>query len=333
MKTQKGPLVALSITSVIVALVIAEVGLRIAGVYASYNEKNNGGSYISPWCKPLMPGWLWTYKPNDQFNTDSKEFAHPVKTNSLGMNAPEWPVQKTKPLRIACIGDSFTEGVGAPADSTYPAQLEKLLDTAEVMNCGVSGSDPVFGYMLLKEKLLAYQPDVVVVAINNSDISDVYYRGGFERFAPGNKMVYPAPWWEPLYAHSYVVRLFIHKALHYNRFMVREDEWPKEEQKSLNILAKTMVDIQGLCKGNHIRCIFLLHPFRFEVREQKMVCQPLANSPNDSMEVVNMYEVFEENGVREQNADEYFWPNDSHNTPKGYALFARSVADKISARH
>ena len=45
-------------------------------------------------------------------------------------------------IKVACIGDSITFGVGAKPRNTmsYPAQLQKILgDKYEVMNCGKSG--------------------------------------------------------------------------------------------------------------------------------------------------------------------------------------------------
>ena len=44
-------------------------------------------------------------------------------------------------VRVACVGDSITAGVGAEGGKSYPAQLGKMLgDKWEVRNFGVSGS-------------------------------------------------------------------------------------------------------------------------------------------------------------------------------------------------
>lgn len=44
------------------------------------------------------------------------------------------------PVRIACIGDSITEGAGAEPGKFYPSQLQELLgEKWKVQNFGVSG--------------------------------------------------------------------------------------------------------------------------------------------------------------------------------------------------
>ena len=46
-------------------------------------------------------------------------------------------------LKVVCLGDGLTAGTGVPADSAYPAQLERLLNAkgyqAKVVNAGIKG--------------------------------------------------------------------------------------------------------------------------------------------------------------------------------------------------
>jgi len=45
-----------------------------------------------------------------------------------------------EPIKIACVGDSITQGAGAKSGQSYPAQLQALLgDGYKVGNFGVSG--------------------------------------------------------------------------------------------------------------------------------------------------------------------------------------------------
>ena len=48
-------------------------------------------------------------------------------------------------MRVACVGDSITHGVGLQANETYPAQLQRRLRAdgradAEVLNFGLNGA-------------------------------------------------------------------------------------------------------------------------------------------------------------------------------------------------
>jgi lysophospholipase L1-like esterase len=80
-------------------------------------------------------------------------------------------------LKIACIGDSITFGVGADAADSYPSQLGALLGAGyDVENFGVSattmlknGSYPYWyhGYLTEAEALL---PDVVLIGLGTNDM-------------------------------------------------------------------------------------------------------------------------------------------------------------------
>jgi lysophospholipase L1-like esterase len=78
--------------------------------------------------------------------------------------------------RVACVGDSITQGVGAAKRESYPAQLQKLLgDDWQVLNFGVSGRTLLkhgdFPYWKEKayEQALASKPDAVVIMLGTND--------------------------------------------------------------------------------------------------------------------------------------------------------------------
>ncbi|EGB13965.1 lipolytic protein G-D-S-L family [Pseudodesulfovibrio mercurii] len=76
------------------------------------------------------------------------------------------------PLRIACFGDSLTEGYGLAPDEALPAVLERdLLDLgieARCLNFGVSGDTAEDGLNRLRMVLDA-DPDGVVLAFGAND--------------------------------------------------------------------------------------------------------------------------------------------------------------------
>ena len=82
-------------------------------------------------------------------------------------------------IRVTCVGDSITEGVGASdGDHAYPAQLQKILgDGFEVLNKGVSGttvtrSDPR-SYANTQRYIEGLQshPDIVIILLGTNDIT------------------------------------------------------------------------------------------------------------------------------------------------------------------
>jgi acyl-CoA thioesterase I len=81
------------------------------------------------------------------------------------------PPKGSEPLAVACVGDSITQGTGAP----YPEQLGELLgEDFDVKNFGHSGASLVNGsYAGTAEysAALAFEPDVVVIMLGTNDMN------------------------------------------------------------------------------------------------------------------------------------------------------------------
>jgi len=104
--------------------------------------------------------------------------AFPRKVNSQGfIMEREVSPQKTEgTYRVAYLGDSFTEGT-CPEGDSVPAIVERSLrvpgyNNVEVINGGTASYAPILYYLLLKTKLLAYHPDLLVVNVDMTDVFD-----------------------------------------------------------------------------------------------------------------------------------------------------------------
>lgn len=77
--------------------------------------------------------------------------------------------------RIVAIGDSFTFGMGVNLEDTYPKQLERILNRAnipsEVINGGVIGHNMWQHYEMLVRKALAYKPDLIILGLFLDDLA------------------------------------------------------------------------------------------------------------------------------------------------------------------
>jgi lysophospholipase L1-like esterase len=86
------------------------------------------------------------------------------------------------PIRVACIGDSITQGVGTANQDfhSYPAQLKRMMDPHwEVVGFGYSGATLVksckntYHKTPMLERALRFQPDIVVIMLGTNDAGPV----------------------------------------------------------------------------------------------------------------------------------------------------------------
>ena len=252
---------------------------------------------------------------------------------------------KTHPLfkpknefRILALGDSFTEGDGAAADSTwlkfleYSLRKKPLAKQLRYINAGVCGSDPFFEYMLLKTKLLKYKPDLVILCINSSDIEDIRIRGGWERFKADGKVIYNnPPWWEPLYAGFRFLRPAFHLA-GYNELLLKEVDPDSLDAETKVHLLSVISSFRQLAKESGFRLLLVFHPTRSEIDAGHAPWSDLARSEeqNTAYDVLDLLQYFKVTGrVEPENSYLYYWPHDGHHNSRGYAAFAEGVEWKL----
>lgn len=114
------------------------------------------------------PALFWRLRPDN-----------PIwQVNSAGYRGPLRERDKAaETIRICCLGDSCTFGLGDPPltyEQTYASQLEKILDErsdkpVEVLNFGCPGYTSYQGLKLLESKVVHYRPDVVTAYFGVND--------------------------------------------------------------------------------------------------------------------------------------------------------------------
>jgi alginate O-acetyltransferase complex protein AlgI len=96
-----------------------------------------------------------------------------VTTNSMGIRGREYSLHKSPgTIRIALLGPSYIMGSGVGDHETIAARLEQRLNAAggtsyEVLNFGVSGYSFLQQMAQLEERVLAFEPDLVLVTVPN----------------------------------------------------------------------------------------------------------------------------------------------------------------------
>lgn len=323
-------------------VLLGEVYLRASGRYLTWTERNGAG-YVSPYdaAGVALP---FTLGPSRRFMMTQPEFSHEVVTNALGLRDDELPQEKpAEEYRVVALGDSFTMSQGADFEDTWTRVLERDLARVErsrrvrVLCAGVPGSDPVFALHLLERALLPLRPDLVLLVMNGSDLTDVMVRGGFERFQPDGVLRYrDGPRWEPLFARSQLVR---HVVFDYGRFdylLLDADVRAAREAEAAEVLVDAGRRLQALGQAAGFQAAVVLHPLLQEVHPgpagpgglwRHGVGRRLAALGLPVWDVLpDLRERIEPDSL-----EEWYWPIDTHFTPRGYRLLAEAVKTRLSA--
>ena len=94
--------------------------------------------------------------------------------NALGFRGPEISPEPVTDIRVVCLGDSFTEGIGAADDTTWPAVLNRELAPlgAEVINLGDAGAYPQRYIELFAKVGVPLQATHAIICVNPPDFDN-----------------------------------------------------------------------------------------------------------------------------------------------------------------
>jgi hypothetical protein len=161
---------ALALFGIIVGLLLAEGAARIVDRIGC---RDNAGMFWEPnrfagWTHtPGVDGWA------QRCLRGKPEWRVHTRINSRGLRDREIPYERQSAFRVLVLGDSFTEGLQVPVESTFSKLLEQRLGNAgapiEVLNAGVSGygtDSELFFYLAEGWK---YRPDLVLLVFNTSN--------------------------------------------------------------------------------------------------------------------------------------------------------------------
>lgn len=156
---------ALTLCSVLVSLIMAELVLRLMGVHFDqlfWTDAYRGVAHV--------PG-----------AKSAQQYAgHPfIEINRDGLRGPDIPLEHpTGTLRIALLGDSFIEGFQVPFEKTVGEVIARELSArrgqpVQVLNFGVGGYGTTQELLTLRHEAWKYAPDLIVLGVTTgNDISD-----------------------------------------------------------------------------------------------------------------------------------------------------------------
>lgn len=170
-------LAALVLGGTIAAVLVAEIGLRLAGF----------GTLYEIYSKPTLfwradPLLGWSHEPSSSGiyvgpRPFPIEFEASVRINSLGLRGPELPLRATDEFRILVLGDSAVAGFEVSWERHYIALLERQLELrlgipVTIINAGVRGYGTDQSYLYYRERGHALDPDLVLFVHNTNDLEN-----------------------------------------------------------------------------------------------------------------------------------------------------------------
>ena len=200
--------VAMIVVWILVAVVTGEVLCRMTGL----------GSWI------VYTKGLYQAARNPKLATeftpgfDGRSYGTRVKINRLGFRGEE--VESTPSngtFRIACVGDSFTFGMGVDGFDAWPAALAKRLlpppgfDRVEVINAGVPGYNLQQVVESIRTKIRSLAPHVIVVGLVGNDLEPAFEVVDGYLCVPRKVHALPIPGKRWFQTHSYFYQFMAFK--------------------------------------------------------------------------------------------------------------------------
>ena len=173
--------VSLIIVSILFALFLSEIALRLMG----FNPM-----YVSPerdqfWKYDSLLGW--EHEPGQEGIFETQQFRTIVRINEKGLRDRPHSYERQNDMeRILVLGDSFAWGYGVEESERFSQLLEKSLGV-EVINAGVSGYSTDQELLWYKNEGIKYETDLVILVVAGNDVGDndqqlvntIYYKPRF----------------------------------------------------------------------------------------------------------------------------------------------------------
>jgi len=166
------PPLALVAGSVLVTLLVLEVGFRVAHVPVGTVQINRATVRRSS-----NPRLRFELRPGSVARAEVE-----YRVNAEGLRGPEVAREKPEGVgRVALLGDSIAFGYWVAEEDALAHQLETLLaevqgsgPRVQVLNFGVPGYNLAQEVETLRSRALAYEPDVVILAFCLNDLEGIF---------------------------------------------------------------------------------------------------------------------------------------------------------------
>ncbi len=324
----------LALTSVLLSLICLEGVIRTTGIAPLLPKVYRTNIYIP---HPILP---YHQKPSitRTVTSGTGEFIQSMQHNSAGYRDVEHTLNKpVGTIRILGVGDSFTYGAGASFSDTYLAVLEHLLNSnpehpqnVEIIKAGIGGFSPLSERLLIEHEGLAYQPDLILVGFNETDIlethigiEEVRLYPGFLKNVQAKRLGYTRTW---LILHSHLARL-IHAKVSHESAQQRQIDFensPEEVEAAWDQIEnefKTINDLATASGATLAVCYIPLSLDKYALSRDELIrhCTPYGIRVIDTSPYL----------LTANKESPVYWKADGHCTAQGYRAIAQALYETL----
>ena len=199
------------------------------------------------------------------------------------------------------------------------------------LNGGAMGSDIFYEYHKLKEVYYdAFKPDMVIAALNTTDLGEILRRGDLSRFDTGSDRVnLILPWWEKIYAISYMARYVIHDHLDYSTMFMREEEALVHHEEALHsVIDFVNEEYTQMANDLDFQLVIALTTLVVEWRDTVYTLDACVDPMTASGDVI-VVNTSDRMFMSDIDFEKYYWPKDRHHNSRGHVFMANIIYDGI----
>lgn len=185
-------------------------------------------------------------------------YPHPVtyQYNSRGFRDAEWPTDLSG--AIWCLGDSFTVGLGAPLDHTWPQVLQRKLGTRTI-NVSMDGASNQWIARKARAILSEFQSSVMIIQWSfttrrEEPVEDVVERRWQQFYNSVKDPSWPSVSYQQKHTLSQAIQQELNELHNYESYKI---ESPGDDERRIHVTREsTQQDIEDT-----VQCIRSLQPW------------------------------------------------------------------------
>ncbi|PIU41395.1 MAG: hypothetical protein COS99_05915 [Candidatus Omnitrophica bacterium CG07_land_8_20_14_0_80_42_15] len=309
-------------------------------------------------------GHIWTpdpylhtqHIPNTYFASKGREneFIGHGYINKWGFIGKPCNIGKNQgTLRIITVGDSFTEAVQVDMGKNYSSRLEQLFkergENVEVINAGMSGYSPKLEYLYIRDRLLKFKPDYIIVQLFANDVYDDHYQ-----YKNIKDNVNPPFGRSFIYQHSRFYHYFSRQKVKLAKKISKKEKFPVDQfffiREGNDELKKEawrdtedyLSRIKEIADSNKIKLIVFIAPLEFQVKGVENINNPFYfdKKPTDDfdnaarefckahdIDFIDMLKILKDNKNQA-----LYYPLDGHLNENGHKLVAETIFEFMEGK-